>query len=171
MEVDVSQAIVCHPIQRRRRNHSTERAGRAETHIVRNDQEYIGRALRRNHARRPPRLGLRRILVDHTPKLGIRRRTASPELWSSRWAFPAPPSPAPSPVSLVPRQSGRVTGNRTSAKQTRQRLILEWTASVFLLHGHPQLSTNGERSCSHSLGWIPLPTVTWDRGRIIRHAI
>ena len=74
MEIRVAQPAVRDAIQRRGRDDAAERARRAEAGIVGHDQQHIGRALRRHDARRPPRLRLRGLLLDHPAEFRIGRR-------------------------------------------------------------------------------------------------
>src|SRR6185369_3852776 len=64
MEVGVAQPLFGDAVEGGRRNHAAKRARRAEAAIIRHDQQDVGRALRRHHARSPPGFGLRRFLFD-----------------------------------------------------------------------------------------------------------
>src|SRR5207249_9520794 len=55
-------------------NHAAVRAWRAETGVVGHDEQNIGRAFGRHDARRPPRLRLESVVLDHASKFRIRRR-------------------------------------------------------------------------------------------------
>ena len=74
VEIRVAQPALRDAIQRRRRDDAAERARRAEAGVVRHDEQHVGRALRRHDARRPPRLRLRGLLLDHPAELRIGRR-------------------------------------------------------------------------------------------------
>ena len=70
----VAQAFAGEAVHRRRRDHAAEGAGHAEAGVVGDDQEHVGRALGRHHARRPPRLRLQRVVLDHAAELRVGRR-------------------------------------------------------------------------------------------------
>ena len=70
----VAQTLVRDAIHRRRRDHAAEGAGHAEAGIVGDDQQHVGCALRRHHARRPPRLRLQGVILDHAAELRVGRR-------------------------------------------------------------------------------------------------
>ena len=74
VEVGVAQPAVGDAVQGRRRDDAAERARRAEPAVVGHDQQHVGRALRRHHARRPPRRRLRSPLLDHAAERRIGRR-------------------------------------------------------------------------------------------------
>jgi hypothetical protein len=64
MEIGVAQAVLRNPVQRRRWNDAAECRGHAKAGIIGDDQKHIWRALRRDDARRPVRLRLRRVTFD-----------------------------------------------------------------------------------------------------------
>ena len=70
----VAQALVGDAVHRRRRDDAAEGAGHAKAGVVGDDQQHVRRALRRHDARRPPGLGLQRVILDHAAELGIGRR-------------------------------------------------------------------------------------------------
>ncbi len=74
MEVGVAQAAPGDAVERRGRDHAAEGAGRAEAVVIGHDQQHVGRLLRRHHAGRPPRGGLRGSFLDHAAELRIGRR-------------------------------------------------------------------------------------------------
>ena len=72
MELRVAQPRVGDAVERRRRDHAAEGARRAEADVVGHDQQHVGRALGRHHARRPLGLGLGGVEIDLAAEL--RRR-------------------------------------------------------------------------------------------------
>ena len=64
MEVSVAQSHLGDAVQRRRRDHAAECARRAEADVIGHDQEHVGRARGRHHARRPIRLRFRGVALD-----------------------------------------------------------------------------------------------------------
>lgn len=54
-----------------RRDDAAESAGDAEPCVIRDDQQHIGRILRRHDTRRPPRLRLQGLVLDHA-EFGIK---------------------------------------------------------------------------------------------------
>ena len=70
----VAQTLFRDAVHRRRRDHAAEGAGYAEAGVVGDDQQHVRRALRRHDARRPPRLRLQRVILDHAAELRVRRR-------------------------------------------------------------------------------------------------
>ena len=81
MKLRVAQPVLRDAIQGRRRDDAAKRARRAESAIVRHDEQHIGRALRRHDARRPPRFRLRGFLLDHAAELRIGRREVVCRQW------------------------------------------------------------------------------------------
>ena len=69
----VAKTLVGDPVHRRRRDHAAEGARHAETGVVRDDQQHVGRLLGRHDARRPPGLGLQRVVLDHAAERRIGR--------------------------------------------------------------------------------------------------
>src|SRR5207249_7025749 len=91
MKLRVAKTGLGDAIQRRRGNDAAKRAGRAESAVVGHDQKDVWRTLRRHDARRPPRLRLRRLLLDQAAKLRIGRgnliaRNRRPRAWRARLA-------------------------------------------------------------------------------------
>ena len=70
----VAQAFLRDAVHRRRRDDAAEGAGHAEAGVVGDDQQHVRRALRRHDARRPPRLRLQRVVLDHAAELRVGRR-------------------------------------------------------------------------------------------------
>ena len=70
----VAQPFLRDAIHRRRRDHAAERARHAEARVVGDDEENVRRTLRRHDARRPPRLRLQRVVLDHAAEFRIGRR-------------------------------------------------------------------------------------------------
>src|SRR5262245_47170063 len=64
MEVGIAQPIGGDAVECWRRNDAAEGRWRAEAHVIGDDEEDVGRALRRHHPRWPRRFGLRRIEAD-----------------------------------------------------------------------------------------------------------
>src|SRR5215510_10265915 len=96
MEIRVTQPVARDAVQRRRRNHATERARGAETDIVRDDEEDVWSIFRRSDTRRPIRFRLRRVHVDLATKRRIRRRKITAinrlrRVWRARGATDLPP--------------------------------------------------------------------------------
>ena len=78
VEVRVAEAVVGDPVERRRRDHATERRRRTEAHVVGDDQQHVRCALRRNDARRPVGLRLERVRRDRAAEFLWRRRELLP---------------------------------------------------------------------------------------------
>ena len=70
----VAQAFTGDAVHRRCRDDAAEGARHAKAGVVGDDQQHVGRALGRHHARRPPRLRLQRVVLDDPAELGIGRR-------------------------------------------------------------------------------------------------
>ena len=64
VHVGVAQPRRRHAVKCRRGNDATEGRGHAVTRVVGHDEQHIGRALGRHDTRRPPWLGLQRIVLD-----------------------------------------------------------------------------------------------------------
>ncbi len=73
VNVIVAQPGLRHAIHRGRRDDAAEGARHAEPGVIRDDEQDIGRALGRHDARRPPRFGLKGIVLDHAAELRIGR--------------------------------------------------------------------------------------------------
>ena len=65
MELRVAQSHLRYAIERRRGDHAAKGARGAKAHVVGHDQQHIRRALGRHDPRRPKRLRLRGIQIDH----------------------------------------------------------------------------------------------------------
>ena len=74
MEIGVAQPLRGDAIHGGSGYDAAEGARCAEALIIRHNEQHVGRALRRHDARRPPRLRLRGLLLDHPAECGIRRR-------------------------------------------------------------------------------------------------
>ena len=70
----VAQAFLRDAVHRRRRDDAAEGARHAEAGVVGDDQQHVGRALRRHDARRPPGLRLQRVILDHAAEFRVGRR-------------------------------------------------------------------------------------------------
>ena len=70
----VAQTLVREAVHRRCRDDAAEGARNAEASVVGNDQQHVRRPLRRHDARRPPGLGLQRIVLDPAAELRVGRR-------------------------------------------------------------------------------------------------
>ena len=70
----IAQALVRDAVHGRRRDHAAEGARHAEAGVIGDDEQHIGRALRRYYARRPPGLGLQGVILNHATELRIGRR-------------------------------------------------------------------------------------------------
>jgi hypothetical protein len=73
VNVIVAQAALRDPIHRRGRDDSAERARHAEARVVSHDEQDVGRAFGRHHARRPPRFRLQGVLLDHAAEFRVGR--------------------------------------------------------------------------------------------------
>src|SRR5262245_31580021 len=71
MEVGIAQPIGGDAVECWRRNDAAEGRWRAEAHVIGDDEEDVGRALRRHHPRWPRRFGLRRIEADLSEEPGM----------------------------------------------------------------------------------------------------
>ena len=78
VELRVAQPRLGDPVQRRRRDDAAERAADAIALVVGHDQQHVGRALGRHHARRPPGLRVLGALLDHAAEFRGRRRELLP---------------------------------------------------------------------------------------------
>ena len=74
VEVRVAQSRLGDAIHGRGGDDAAEGARRAETLVIRHDEQHVGRALRRHDARRPPGRRLRGLLLDHPAEFRIGRR-------------------------------------------------------------------------------------------------
>ena len=70
----VAQPVGRDAVHGRCRDDAAERARHGKAGVVRHDQQHVGRAFRRHHARRPPRLRLQRIILDHAAEFRFGRR-------------------------------------------------------------------------------------------------
>ena len=78
VELRIAKAGLRNPVQRRRRDHTAERARDAVALVVRHDEQDVGRALGRHDARRPIRLRVLRVHVDHAAEPRRRVRNIPP---------------------------------------------------------------------------------------------
>ncbi len=60
----VAQTFVGDAVHRRRGNHAAEGAGHAESGVIGDDEQDVGRLLGWHDARRPPRLGAQGVVLD-----------------------------------------------------------------------------------------------------------
>src|SRR5690349_4793042 len=74
MEVGVTKPVLGDAVERRSRNDTAEGRWCAETDVVGEDEQDVGRAFRRDHARWPSRFGLISIQIDLSLKLLRGRR-------------------------------------------------------------------------------------------------
>ena len=74
MEIRIAQPLRGNAIHRGRGYDAAEGAWCSETLVIRHDEQYVGRALRRYDARRPPCLRFRRLLLDYPAERRIGRR-------------------------------------------------------------------------------------------------
>ena len=65
MKIGEAQPLRRDTIHGRRGDDAAKGARRAETLVVRHDEQHVGRALRRHDARRPPGRRVRSLLLDH----------------------------------------------------------------------------------------------------------
>ena len=73
VDVVVAQAVVRDAIHRRRRDDAAEGARHAEAGVIGDDEQDVGRLLGRHDARRPPRLRLQGIVLDHAAEFRLGR--------------------------------------------------------------------------------------------------
>lgn len=73
VDVVIAQTALREAIHRRRRDDTAEGARHAKPGVIRDDEQDIGRTLRRHDARCPPRLGLQSVVFDHAAEFRIGR--------------------------------------------------------------------------------------------------
>jgi hypothetical protein len=78
MELRVTQTGRRDPVQRRRWDNAAEGARGAEANVVGHDEQHVGRAFGRHHARRPPRFRFSGILLDHAAEFRVGWRELFP---------------------------------------------------------------------------------------------
>ena len=72
-ELSIAQPCLGDPVHRRRGDDAAKSAADAVSLIVGQDQQHVGRAFGRHHARRPPRLRVLDVFLDHAAEFRLRR--------------------------------------------------------------------------------------------------
>ncbi len=73
VDVVVAQAVIRDAIHRRRRDDAAEGARHAESGVIRDDEQDVGRLFGRHDARCPPRFRLQGIVLDHAAEFRLGR--------------------------------------------------------------------------------------------------